>query len=290
MQFTFQALGTTWWIEVFDDNPTSSLDILSTDIEDFANVFENRYSRFKEQSLVSTLNKERILTAPEEDCFKIFSYAKQLYIRSNARFNVLVGHILEERGYDPTYSFAAKQGGNTLAGNPISDLLVSRDEISITTGNVDFGGFGKGYLIDLLATRLQETYGYKYFFINGGGDMYTTSRQEEPVEIILEHPTQANTGIYKTTLLNQGFAASSPFKRRWKTATGETSHIVSETTVTQTANFIKATKASTADAFATTSLLMSPEEINQLAKTEQLGFAQFSPSTNQITGNKLFFG
>lgn len=290
MKLQFKALGTSWWIEIFDSASSQALESLASDIESFVVGYENRYSRFKPDSLVSKLNREKILLEPDDDCISIFKYAKQLYIRSNTKFNVLTGHILEARGYDTHYSFTADNSGDLVAGNPISDLDISREEIRIHQGAVDFGGFGKGYLIDLIAELLRERYELSFFLINGGGDMFGTTQHDQPIAIFLEHPTSEHVTIYQTHISNQGFAASSPFKRRWKTENGTTTHIVSDTPVPETGNFIKAVNARDADAFATTSLLMSSREIEQLAKTEQIGFAQFSPSSNQLTGNKLFFG
>lgn len=289
MKIQFNALGTSWWIEVFDTITAHTLESLRSDIESFANDYENRYSRFKPDSLVSRLNHERVLFSPDDTCISIFTYAKQLYMRSNTKFNVLTGHILEGRGYDARYSFTPNSSAFAVAGNPITDLDISTDEIRIHQGTIDFGGFGKGYLIDLLVEELQTKYQLTDFLVNGGGDMFGATHTNQPIDIFLEHPTIENTTIYQTTITNQGFAASSPFKRRWKMADGETSHIVSQTDVSETGNFVKAVNARDADAFATASLLMTPREIEQLAKTEQIGFAQFSPSSNQLTGNKLFF-
>ncbi|MCA9362281.1 FAD:protein FMN transferase, partial [Candidatus Kaiserbacteria bacterium] len=225
---------------------------------------------------------------PDDACRALLQYGKGLYLRTNTHFNLLTGHILEARGYDATYSFESREPENETPGNPITDLLISEEKIELLHGNVDIGGFGKGYLIDELARILQTEFALKYFLINGGGDMYATSEQEEPIEIYLEHPTKARHFIHRTTLLNQGFAASSPFKRIWQSHEQTYTHIVTNDTAPRVASFIKADSARDADAFATTALMLSEAELQQLAKTESFSVARFTPATNQLWHTKEF--
>lgn len=288
MTHSFSALGTQWWIEVFDEVAPELLSIIFDDGQRFVAAFEANYSRFKADSLISTLNRERILLNPSDECHSLLYYGKQLYLRSGTRFNFLTGHILEARGYDASYSFTDSGSSELVAGNPISDLLISENEIALTHGNVDLGGFGKGYLVDLVATRLQNEHGLKYFLINAGGDMFATSNRGKSIEITLEHPTLAQTGILKTTLLNQGFAASSPFRRQWKAGEKTQNHIVSKENNLPIATYIKAKTARDADAFATTALMLPEAETLKLAKAEELQVARFSPTTNQLWHTKDF--
>jgi len=279
---TFQALGTQWWVEIFDEKEVKTLEGACGALEGFAAEFETQYSRFKTDSLISTLNRERKLDQPNEECRALLNYGKTLYLRSNTHFNLLTGHILEARGYDATYSFKVKEPEMVTPGNPITDLLISADKIILLQGNVDLGGFGKGYLIDELAKLLREEFSLQYFLINGGGDMFATSNHDTPIEILLEHPTKPKEFIYKTNLLHQGFAASSPFKRSWHSGNKTYTHIVSNTEVTPVASFVKAASARDADAFATTALMLSEAQMSQIAQSESIGIACFNPVTSQL--------
>ena len=215
MKWSFKALGTTWWIEIFADLN----DIQQTEVKDFcllyASTYEHNYSRFKADSLLSTLNRDRVLLNPSPEFIQLLEYGKQLYLRSDTHFNLLTGHILESKGYDATYSFQDTQSGET-PGNPITDLTISTEMIELRHGNIDLGGFGKGYLIDLLAKEFKNTLNLQEFLINGGGDMYATHHNGNAIEIHLEHPIKHGTTIAATNLLNQGFAASSPHRRVWQ--------------------------------------------------------------------------
>lgn len=285
---TFQALGTKWWVEVFDEVDSKALEAAFGSLERFTREYEAKYSRFKSDSLISKLNQERKLENPDEACRTLLGYGKQLYLRTNTRFNMLTGHIQEARGYDASYSFTAHDPEKLTPGNPITDLLISEDKIELMYGNVDIGGYGKGYLIDELVKLLQGEFSLHYFLINGGGDMYATSKNGEPIEIYLEHPTEPGKYIQKTTLINKGFAASSPFKRIWNTENKTYSHIITNANVPQVASFVKADTARDADAFATTALLLQEHELAKLAEVESFSVARFDPATNLFWQTKTF--
>ncbi len=280
-QFSLTALGTKWWIEIFDEIDVEMSAIAFGNCAHFITDFENNYSRFKSDSLISTLNREGVLQNPSEECRALLTYGKNLYLRTNTHFNLLTGHIQEARGYDADYSFTSKNV-DLEVGNPIINLSILPNNITLTQGKVDIGGYGKGYLIDEIAKILQDKFSIKYFIINGGGDMYATSQFNNPIEIYLEHPTEPKHIIQKTTLFNQGFAASSPFKRIWHTEAGTYSHIITDNNLPKIASFIKASTARDADAFATTALIVDEPELYQLSQTEEFDAVRFNPETNKI--------
>jgi thiamine biosynthesis lipoprotein len=287
MQFSFQALGTTWWIELFENHTDKTLEQIKTFVVDFVSTYEKQYSRFLPDSLISILNQERRLTHPPAELIQILEYGKQLYLRSDTHFNFLTGHILESRGYDASYSFV-DSGADEIVGNPITDLVITPEQITLHHGNIDLGGYGKGYLIDLLAQEFTYSLQLEQFLINGGGDMYATHHNGEPITIFLEHPTKPGIGISKTTLIHQGFAASSPHKRIWKNETGEHTHIISST-ITSDATFIKAKTAVDADAFATTALQLTQSKLDTIASAEQLAVALFDIKSNKLVSNQQFY-
>lgn len=281
-QFSFEAIGTVWWIEIFDEIDDNTLTVVKDHCERFCEVFNQRYSRFLPDSLVSKLNRERMLERPDEECRALLSYGKQLYIRSGTAFNYLTGHILEARGYDATYSFTERADLASLpVCNPAVDIEISESAITLHCGNVDIGGYGKGWLIDELVRELRS-FDLQYFLINGGGDMYATTHKGEPIEIYLEHPTKDNTVLLSTTIENQGFAASSPFKRQWTSGDTTHTHIVSETPMPHIAVFVKAINARDADAFTKSALLLPEEQILRLCIEEHIDCARFDPQTNEL--------
>jgi FAD:protein FMN transferase len=280
-QFTFEAIGTHWWIEIFDNITDEELETTKRRFELLSSEFNQKYSRFKSDSFVGILNRERRIETPSEEFCKLLSYGKQLSLRSGTLFNFLSGHILEARGYDADYSFEAKTDADTYQlCNPLTDLTITKDEIILTCGNVDVGGYGKGWLIDMFANDLKN-HNIPHFLINGGGDMYATSdAQGNGVLIYLEHPTETTTYLMETTIFHQGFAASSPFKRSWKSSEKIYDHVVTKGDTPQIASFVKASTAVDADAFATVAMLLPEASLPDLAIHERLAIARFDPHTN----------
>ncbi|MCU0677980.1 MAG: FAD:protein FMN transferase [Candidatus Pacebacteria bacterium] len=270
---TLQALGTTWWVELFHTMSTERRDGLQASISTLLLSIETRFSRFRPDSLVSELNTKRTLCTDDTDLATLIGIGRDLYRHTRGNFNILIGDELLARGYDAEYSLQVIERPVAI-GNPLTDLDYSDGAWQLTTGLLDLGGIGKGWAIDMVAALLTAE-GVTGFLINAGGDMYGTSEQGEPITIFLEHPTEADTYIGTTSIQNQGFAASSPHKRRWKTVHGETSHIVGDTTL-HDASFVIARDAVTADTLATCALLLVPDEFAVLAAVEQVSYATLS--------------
>lgn len=268
-----KALGTVWWIEIFTEISATKKQAAYDDLLLFISNFENKYSRFKPDSLITKLNTTGSLENPDQMTINLLHKGQELFTKTDGLFNFLIGEILENRGYDANYSFTIKETVNTKI-NALEDLVISPDLITLKNGRIDLGGFGKGYLIDLIAKELKDTYELPYFLINGGGDIYATSDNDTPITIYLEHPTNLETYIGTTTLLNQGFAASSPHKRQWVVNNSKYNHIVSpENEIKIDATFIKAKTTYEADAFATTTLMLDPKEIPSFAMKNDFAVA-----------------
>lgn len=287
---TISALGTSWWIEVFDDINEERRQAIRLACAAFLYTFEKRYSRFNKDSYISILNKTGQIQNPDLPLRTLLSFGIAQYERTGGAFNIMVGSRLIETGYDSSYSFTPSEVKTPIA-MPKDALTVHPDKIILTTGQVDIGGFGKGYAIDALRHMLQTEFSLQYFLINGGGDMYATSNYGKPITIYLEHPTETNLYIATTTLLHQGFAASSPHKRSWTYGGDTYSHIIntSDTATTKIdGTFIKARTACDADIFATVALLVPTQTMDQYAQSEQLGIAHFSLVDQSLTHNQAF--
>jgi FAD:protein FMN transferase len=210
----FKKLGTMWWFEFFDI-PESNTEPLTERLLTEMDRFEKAYSRFLPDSVVTRLNDSGVLTAPSTEFCALLRIAEKAYIDTKGVFNIAVGNYLEQTGYDAQYSFESK--GATPVVPVLSEVLVVDDtQITLKNGaRIDLGGFGKGYLIDRLAELLVNEKWSAQFLINGGGDMYVTHDVGSPITIGLQHP-QNDSQVGSLPLQDMGFAASSPYLRRWK--------------------------------------------------------------------------
>ena len=289
---TISALGTTWWIEIFDESTPDRLDTAHTSVQALLFKFEIRYSRFRADSNVSILNHTGLLLAPEPEFLELLHYGLAAYDRTEGIFNLMVGATLVASGYDSSYSFTAKPHTDTIP-NPHQVLSLSPDQIALSAGMIDLGGYGKGYAIDVVAKYLREELGFKFFLVNGGGDMFGTSNHGESITLYLEHPLATKTYLATTTIFEQGFAASSPHKRAWKSSGKDYTHII-DTHKSKNigdkpdAIFITAPSAVDADMFATTALIMSLADFTFIANRELLGVASYTDQTKRLEANERF--
>lgn len=263
------ALGTLWHFEIFDADESERKKITERIVK-YIQDFEENYTRFKPTSQIGKLNTTRTFENPSEEFIALLTYGKKLYENTNGVFNFLSAHTQVAQGYGSADTIQkTKDTTSTNPANPSKDLTITKERITLKKGAVDLGGFGKGWLVDNLAKLLRDSFKFKYFLINGGGDIYATSTpDEQPITITIEHPTKEGYGIATYALKNQGFAASSTYKRKWKHKGKEKNHLLMEHKDNIAVNII-AENTLIADTVATTSCVINPQKLpNLLANTK----------------------
>ena len=220
-EYFFEALGTKWSITL--DGVSERPDLQA--IFDAVTQFENRFSRFKETSEVNQFR-----TSPQgeysisQDLANLFSQADVLRVITDGIFDPVVAETLEQAGYDAQYTFIPNTEMNMSAKThwSIDGQMLTIDG----PVHFDFGGIGKGYCIDMIASMLRAQ-NLPYFLVEGGGDMYGTTKSDgSAFTVALEWPGKSDTAFGTVSLAHQGLAVSDSFKRRWK----EWHHIVNAVT------------------------------------------------------------
>ena len=263
------ALGTQWWFDLFDA-PVSREKEITDRLVCCLTTFENNYSRFLETSFVGTLNTVGEVENPSQEFIALLQFGQRLYTKTKGVYNFVSAHRQVARGYGSD-STVRDSSADALSADPIADLVITDKRVVLSRGAVDFGGFGKGWLIDTVASLLQEL-GVQYFLINGGGDIYASTLPDgSPVTITVEHPTIEGRIIAKIPLAHQGFAASSTYKRRWKHAGKSHHHIIAQHDADTAAHIIAET-ALRADVFATVACAMPRAAVPQMLKDNNLEY------------------
>lgn len=206
----FEGLGTKWTILLDHEVPGT----LKPEIQEIIIAFENQYSRFKATSEISQLKYATSpypLTSELED---LLSLGLKLQRLTLGHFNLNIESLLSGVGYDSAYSFSPDE---RLLKLPLTSFTLKNHQLIFDTPpRLDLGALGKGYLIDKIGKFLTAQ-GFKYFLIDGGGDLFGTSKQDHsPWKIALEHPTNPAQAIGSLTLHNQAIATSSSAKRKFK--------------------------------------------------------------------------
>lgn len=256
----FDGLGTHWECEILNEISADKLVLIEKVLISELNRFTGCYSRFDEVSLIGRLNLQSKIVNPPKEMVDMFRFARDMFEVSAGIFNISVGGGLNSFGYGDTRSGAAiKQ--DFWANVIVDDKLISIPKDSV----VDFGGFGKGWLIDNFSEILRKNK-VNWFIINGGGDLLV--RSDKPIEIVLEHPFDSSKKIGQTRITSGALAASSTLKRVWKYNGNKYNHIINPINGESSdgpviGTFVKAESALIADTMATV-LIIKPELDNVL--------------------------
>lgn len=259
--YEFDAIGSRFWLERLDGGQFTSE--LRSAIDDYVTLFDLRYSRFRDDSLVSQLFDTGLISEPPEEMLRMLDFAKEMYDASDGVFDLTVAGALSKLGY------GSRKHSASIRSDLWDILEYSPEEIRCSKGiMLDFGGFGKGWLIDEIA-RIMREHGATQFIVNGGGDLFVQS--DTPIEFALEDPHKPGT-VYRTVSISRGaLGASNTIKRSWETAGGLKHHIIDPTTgdsseSSRVASYVLAPSALIADTLATV-VIIRPELTDTLSRT-----------------------
>jgi thiamine biosynthesis lipoprotein len=220
-------------------------------------VFDKTYSRFRPDSLVTNMSKTPGDYPMPDDGFALLQFYHRLYTVTDGYVTPLIGQTMVEAGYDASYSLQTKTMHHPLNWEEV--LAYNADTITIKRPNLlDFGAAGKGYLVDILGSLIEEA-GINSYTINASGDIRHRSARKEVLEIGLENPLDASEAIGVTKLTNASLCASAGSKRQW----GELNHIIDPITLQSPehiiATWVIADDTMTADGLATALFFTDPD-------------------------------
>lgn len=258
-QFNFEAIGTLWQIDILD----AITDEVSTEIETavLARIaeFDQVYSRFRDDSLVSKIAQSAGTYNLPADAQQMLDLYDALYHITNGAMSPLVGQTLSDAGYDKQYTLAPKNV--TIA--PKWDDVVSYDASSITVSELvllDFGAAGKGYLVDIISELLTK-HSIKKYCVNAGGDIFYKTDEKDSIQVGLEHPSDRSLAVGVAELRNQSICGSSGKLRAW----GDYTHIINANTAISPTNikalWVISESALLSDALTTALYFVTPETL-----------------------------
>ena len=192
-------------------------------------------------------------------------------------FNPAIGRLIKLWGFqggnlesrDPP---AAEEVQKLVEANPrMTDLVLEGISLRCTNPAVqlDFGGFGKGYGIDLAVRHLREL-GVQNAIVNAGGDLRAIgSRAGHPWRIAIRRPS--GTGVFATIDVtgDASIFTSGHYERNF-THEGKTYHHIIDPRTGFPAEGAQSvtvvhTDATTADAAATALFIAGPDSWHQVA-------------------------
>ncbi len=265
LQLMFEAIGTKWIIDCYSSG-ISEKQLLSL-IKKRIEVYDKTYSRFRKDSLVWEISEKAGNYTFPKNAAKLFALYDRLYQITDGAFTLLIGNTLDEAGYDAQYSLKPRKINKV----PDPTSIFSFDYPNLTVKKpyiLDFGGLGKGYLIDILAEILIEK-NVSSFCIEGGGDIRCHNLKED-LKVGLENPNDLKQVIGITDVNNKSICASSGNRRRWD----KFHHIIDAKSLSSPnkilATWAVAEEALIADAMSTCLFLTAPEKLTKYFDFEYL--------------------
>lgn len=256
--YSFEAIGTQWQIET----DTSLTSAVKQDIATCIKSFDAVYSRFRADSLVCTIAEKGKGSYQFPDSIKdLLHWYQKLYIATNQKVTPLIGRVLEDLGYDQTYSLQKKAATSA----PLWDDVLSLDGSTVNVlqpVTIDIGAAGKGYLVDCIAEILIHQK-IESFVIDASGDMYVSQSEQT---IGLENPLDPSKVLGVTRITNGALCASASNRRKWG---GDLHHIVDPHTAQPVqdviATWVIAATTMQADGIATALFFVPPEQLRDIA-------------------------
>ncbi len=250
----FEAIGTHWELEL--PIAPDEAEGLIRRVRDRIEAFESTYSRFRASSLISKMAKEAGEYLLPEDARPLFDMYAKLYGISNGAITPLIGQTLVEAGYDASYSLTPKKLTEVPTWEEALEYHFPRLTLK-QPAQLDLGGFGKGYLIDIVS-ELIEVDGISDYCVDAGGDMRIRGQERR---IGLENPDALDEVIGVAQISKGSLCASAGSRRKW----AGYSHILNPLTL-QPVTGIKAvwvTAESTlvADALTTALYFCKPDDL-----------------------------
>lgn len=259
-EWSFAAIGTSWWIGIYETITAAELEITKALIARRIEIFDQTYSRFRNDSLVSQIARQAGQFSLPSDSAQLFVLYRQLYETSGGLVTPLIGKTLSDAGYDAHYSLRPRNIQRPPAWDDVMDY---RDNVLATRRPVllDIGAAGKGYLVDLVAGILTKQ-GINRFCIDAGGDILCRGLNES-LSIGLENPENFSQVIGVAQLQDGALCASAGNRRAW----GKFHHIINPRTLNSprhiAAVWVTADNTALADGLATTLFFVPPAVLQQ---------------------------
>jgi FAD:protein FMN transferase len=258
--FAFEAIGTQWWIGIYQALADDALGSLQRSINHRIEQFDQTYSRFRADSLVTQISRQAGIYHLPPDSRPLLELYRQLYESTGGLVTPLIGQTLSDAGYDAHYSFQPKD----LTPPPRWDDVMAYADCTLTTTRpllLDFGAAGKGYLVDLLGIVLSK-HGVQHFCIDASGDIYCQGL-DTPLTIGLENPDASDEVIGTIAVRNNALCGSATNRRAWKSY----HHILDPQTLTPVqrvrATWVLSKSTLLADGLATALFFVEPHLLQQ---------------------------
>jgi len=232
-EYNGQIMGTNYSIAIICSEAPLAKEMFDISLSEIQN-YERIFSRFSPTSELSILNdKKKLIVSPI--FLAVISKAKELFIETQGFFNPLVQ--VSRIGYNKNFinlKFNTEINNQESYNLDFSKIIIDSEKsmVHLQSGQkLDFGGFLKGYLAEIIAKKIMaNSTEIRGVIVNLGGDIHTRGldRDGQKFSFQIYNPV-INNGEIKILLYNQSLATSGTYKRTWQVANQRFHHILDQT-------------------------------------------------------------
>jgi thiamine biosynthesis lipoprotein len=223
-------------------------------------------NRFSQTSLVSDLNRDLKVTAPE-DIIQLVMLSDSVSSITDGLFDISIAPLVEVWGFYE-HEFMDPDTRVIQTARRLVDykkIKIKGDSIMIQSNmKLDFGGIAQGYAADRVAEILKN-YNVKSALVNVGGEIVTIGRSPEARSWRIGIKNPRGQGLVETVeIANLALSTSGDYEKFFLVKNKRYPHIINPKTGYPAIDFASVTifakSAAFADAMATAVAIMGPEK------------------------------
>jgi len=212
--FSFDAMGSPNELQIWHDDERRARMLADTAIADVRRI-EAKYSRYRGDSVTARINGAAggAAVAIDAETYALLGYADRCHRLSAGRFDITSGvlrHAWDFRRSPPRLPDETEVAAVTaLIEWPSVEWSPRSVRLPRRGMEIDFGGIGKEYAADRMATICHDS-GAPHTLANLGGDVRAAGPQPDgsPWRVGISHPRQADA-IMATVEIDGGAVATS---------------------------------------------------------------------------------
>ncbi len=215
----FRAMASDNELQVFAADEAHANEAAAAAMADVRRI-EAKYSRYRDDSVTSRINAAAggAEVAIDAETAALLGYADRCFAQSDGLFDVTSGVLRRVWGFGASPprlpDAAALAAAVVLVGWAEVEWSERTVRLPRAGMEIDFGGIGKEYAADRVATILRER-GIAHALVNLGGDVRVVGPQPSgvPWRIGIRHPRRAGAVVAAVELSDGAVATSGDYER-----------------------------------------------------------------------------
>lgn len=276
--WTFEAMNTTVTVAAptLADHAEQQL---ANEIEALFAETEQRFSRFRDDSELSELNRATEPITVSREMMELLRDAKRYVAETRGVFDPTIGEALRGAGYDRSFTpgaFDRESPITATARTAFAELVLDEHTCRVLRPRhvyVDLGGFLKGRTVDRAAAISPPL-----SMVEAGGDARVCGAgvDDRGWLVDIEDPTDQDRCLLTLRVRDRAVATSAANRRRWRAGAGTAHHLIDPRTgAPAVSDLVQVTAlaptAERADVFAKVAFLLGADEGARLLTGPELG-------------------